>query len=180
MKERQVEILPCPFCGANPFRIAEKREVVNTETGEAISSNIGITYWKHPETPDCVLGFGMFFLDTPDDIQRWNSRTDKAKKQQSRRGAKMIHQNVDLYICEHCRLEFYDEEECLEHEKTHSPHFDGSTNEDIAKELDALGANACSFRVGDCVMGMTVHSFKNLMSVAARALRGGADNAGKE
>lgn len=45
----------------------------------------------------------------------------------------MIHQNVDLYICEHCRLEFYDEEECLEHEKTHSPHFDGSTNEDIAK-----------------------------------------------
>ena len=54
----------------------------------------------------------------------------------------MIHQNVDLYICEHCRLEFYDEEECLEHEKTHSPHFDGSTNEDIAKELDALGANA--------------------------------------
>lgn len=72
------------------------------------------------------------------------------------------------------------EEECLEHEKTHSPHFDGSTNEDIAKELDALGANACSFRVGDCVMGMTVHSFKNLMSVAARALRGGADNAGKE
>lgn len=56
-----------------------KREVVNTETGEAISSNIGITYWKHPETPDCVLGFGMFFLDTPDDIQRWNSRTDKAK-----------------------------------------------------------------------------------------------------
>lgn len=92
----------------------------------------------------------------------------------------MIHQNVDLYICEHCRLEFYDEEECLEHEKTHSPYFDGSTNEDIAKELDALGANACSFRVGDCVMGMTVHSFKNLMSVAARALRGGADNAGKE
>ena len=88
----------------------------------------------------------------------------------------MIHQKVDLYICEHCRLE----EECLEHEKTHSPHFDGSTNEDIAKELDALGANACSFRVGDCVMGMTVHSFKNLMSVAARALRGGADNAGKE
>lgn len=79
MKERQVEILPCPFCGANPCRIAEKREVVNTETGEAISSNIGITYWKHPETPDCVLGFGMFFLDTPDDIQRWNSRTDKAK-----------------------------------------------------------------------------------------------------
>lgn len=79
----------------------------------------------------------------------------------------MIHQNVDLYICEHCRLEFYDEEECLEHEKTHSPHFDGSTNEDIAKELDALGANACSFRVGDCVMGMTAHSFKNLMSVAA-------------
>ena len=78
-KERQVEILPCPFCGANPCRIAEKREVVNTETGEAISSNIGITYWKHPETPDCVLGFGMFFLDTPDDIQRWNSRTDKAK-----------------------------------------------------------------------------------------------------
>lgn len=55
-----------------------------------------------------------------------------------------------------------------------------TTNEDIAKELDALGANACSFRVGDCVMGMTVHSFKNLMSVAARALRGGADNAGKE
>lgn len=54
------------------------------------------------------------------------------------------------------------------------------TNKDIAKELDALGANACSFRVGDCVMGMTVHSFKNLMSVAARALRGGADNAGKE
>ena len=52
--------------------------------------------------------------------------------------------------------------------------------EDIAKELDALGANTCSFRVGDCVMGMTVHSFKNLMSVAARALRGGADNAGKE
>jgi len=79
MKERQVEILPIPFCGANPCRIAEKREVVNTETGEAISSNIGITYWKHPETPDCVLGFGMFFLDTPDDIQRWNSRTDKAK-----------------------------------------------------------------------------------------------------
>lgn len=72
-------LLPCPFCGANPCRIAEKREVVNTETGEAISSNIGITYWKHPETPDCVLGFGMFFLDTPDDIQRWNSRTDKAK-----------------------------------------------------------------------------------------------------
>lgn len=92
----------------------------------------------------------------------------------------MIHQNVDLYICEHCRLEFYDEEECLEHEKTHSPHFDGSTNEDIAKELDTLGANACSFRVGDCVMGMTVHSFKNLMSVAARALRGGTDNAGKK
>lgn len=61
-----------------------------------------------------------------------------------------------------------------------SPHCDGSTNEDIAKELDALGANACSFRVGDCVMGMTVHSFKNLMSVAARALRGGADNAGKK
>lgn len=52
--------------------------------------------------------------------------------------------------------------------------------EDIQKELDELGANACSFRVGDCVMGMTVHSFKNLMSVAARALRGGADNAGKE
>ena len=52
--------------------------------------------------------------------------------------------------------------------------------EDIQKELDALGANACSFRVGDCVMGMTVHSFKNLMSVAARALRGGADNAGKK
>lgn len=23
----------------------------------------------------------------------------------------MLHQNVDLYICEHCRLEFYDEEE---------------------------------------------------------------------
>lgn len=92
----------------------------------------------------------------------------------------MLHQNVDLYICEHCRLEFYDEEECLEHEKTHSPHFDGSTNEDIAKELDALGANACSFRVGDCVMGMTIHSFKNLMSVAARALRKGADNAGKK
>lgn len=37
MKERQVEILPCPFCGANPCRIAEKREIVNTETGEAIS-----------------------------------------------------------------------------------------------------------------------------------------------
>lgn len=91
-----------------------------------------------------------------------------------------LHLDDDLYICEHCRLEFYDEEECLEHEKTHSPHFDGSTNEDIAKELDALGANACSFRVGDCVMGMTVHSFKNLMSVAARALRGGTDNAGKE
>lgn len=52
--------------------------------------------------------------------------------------------------------------------------------EDIAKELDALGANACSFRIGDCVMGMTIHSFKNLMSVAARALRKGADNAGKE
>lgn len=52
--------------------------------------------------------------------------------------------------------------------------------EDIAKELDALGANACSFRIGDCVMGMTIHSFKNLMSVAARALRKGADNAGKK
>lgn len=24
MKEKQVEILPCPFCGANPCRIAEK------------------------------------------------------------------------------------------------------------------------------------------------------------
>lgn len=79
MKERQVKILPCPFCGANPCRIAEKREVVNAETGEAISSNICIAYWKHPETPDCVLGFGTFFFDTPDDIQRWNSRTDKAK-----------------------------------------------------------------------------------------------------
>lgn len=79
MKARQVEILPCPFCGANPCRIVEKREVVNAETGEVISRNIGIAYWKHPETPDCVLGFGMFFTDTPDDIQRWNSRTDKAK-----------------------------------------------------------------------------------------------------
>ena len=29
----------------------------------------------------------------------------------------MIHQNVDLYICEHCRLEFYDEEECLSTKK---------------------------------------------------------------
>lgn len=79
MKASQVEILPCPFCGANPCRIVEKREVVNAEIGEAISSNIGITYWKHPETPDCVLGFGMFFPDTPDDIQRWNSRADKVK-----------------------------------------------------------------------------------------------------
>lgn len=79
MKERRVEILPCPFCGANPFRIAEKGEVVNAETGEVISSNTSSSFWKHPETPDCVLGFGAFFLDTPDDIQRWNSRTDKAK-----------------------------------------------------------------------------------------------------
>lgn len=79
MKASQVEILSCPFCGANPFRIAEKREVVNAETGEVISSNISSSFWKHPETPDCVLGFGAFFLDMPDDIQRWNSRTDKAK-----------------------------------------------------------------------------------------------------
>lgn len=47
-----------------------------------------------------------------------------------------------------------------------------------------INLNHCStpdeFKAGDCVMGMTVHSFKNLMSVAARALRGGADNAGKE
>lgn len=35
MKARQVEILPCPFCGANPCRIAEKREVVNTGYSEA-------------------------------------------------------------------------------------------------------------------------------------------------
>lgn len=44
MKARQVEILPCPFCGANPFRIAEKREVVNAETGEVISSNISSSF----------------------------------------------------------------------------------------------------------------------------------------
>mgnify|MGYP005916780485 CR=1 FL=1 len=30
----------------------------------------------------------------------------------------MIHQNVDLYICEHCRLEFYDEEERTMPEKS--------------------------------------------------------------
>lgn len=79
MKARQVEILPCPFCGANPCRIVEKREVVNAETGEVLSSNISITYWKHPETPHCTLGFGKFFADTPDAIQMWNSGTDKAK-----------------------------------------------------------------------------------------------------
>lgn len=49
MKERQVEILPCPFCGANPCRIAEKREVVNTETGEAISSNFSRHDRRHPK-----------------------------------------------------------------------------------------------------------------------------------
>lgn len=78
MKARQAKILPCPFCGANPYRIAEKREVMNAETGKVVS-NLGFSYWKRPETPKCVLGFGMSFVDTPDDIQRWNSRTDKAK-----------------------------------------------------------------------------------------------------
>ena len=37
MKERQVEILPCPFCGANPCRIAEKREVVKSATAYKIA-----------------------------------------------------------------------------------------------------------------------------------------------
>lgn len=52
--------------------------------------------------------------------------------------------------------------------------------EELAEELDTLGDYAYSYRIGDSVMGMTVKSYSNLMSAAARCLRKGADNAGKE
>lgn len=51
---------------------------------------------------------------------------------------------------------------------------------ELAKELDTLGDYAYCYRIGDSVMGMTVKSYSNLMSAAARCLRKGADNAGKK
>lgn len=44
MKARQVEILPCPFCGANPCRIAEKREV-----DKALGELYDLTEWEDAE-----------------------------------------------------------------------------------------------------------------------------------
>ena len=55
-----------------------------------------------------------------------------------------------------------------------------ATPEELAEELDTLGDYAYSYRIGDSVMGMTVKSYGNLMSAAARCLRKGADNAGKK
>ena len=55
-----------------------------------------------------------------------------------------------------------------------------ATPEELAEELDTLGDYAYCYRIGDSVMGMTVKSYSNLMSAAARCLRKGADNAGKK
>lgn len=52
--------------------------------------------------------------------------------------------------------------------------------EELAEELETLGDYAYSYRIGDSVMGMTVKSYSNLMSAAAKWLRKGADNAGKK
>lgn len=58
--------------------------------------------------------------------------------------------------------------------------FDNATPEELAKKLDVLGDYAYCYRIGDSVMGMTVKSYSNLMSAAAKWLRKGASNAGKE
>lgn len=92
----------------------------------------------------------------------------------------MNHRSIDIYTCEHCGLEFHSEAECREHEETHTVNFDNATPEELAKELDALGDYAYCYRIGDGVMGMTVKSYSNLMSAAAKCLRKGASNAGKE
>lgn len=144
--------------------------------------------WGESAVQEFVIGRERTYY-REDDISEMNDvlcehydpeLVDNMTEEETRAAYNALPWKKAIFVDVHQYEEEPDAEECLEHEKTHSPHFDGSTNEDIAKELDALGANACSFRVGDCVMGMTVHSFKNLMSVAARALRGGADNAGKE
>ena len=64
--------------------------------------------------------------------------------------------------------------------ETHTLNFENATPEELAEELDTLGDYAYCYRIGDSVMGMTVKSYSNLMSAAARCLRKGADNAGKK
>lgn len=92
----------------------------------------------------------------------------------------MNHRSIDIYACEHCGKEFYSEAECREHEETHTLNFENATPKELAEELETLGDYAYSYRIGDSVMGMTVKSYSNLMSAAAKWLRKGADNAGKE
>lgn len=75
------------------------------------------------------------------------------------------------YECEFCGVSFDTEEECEEHEKPHVKIYSGSSNEEIAKELDALGTAAYFYRFGSKVMGRPAGSFENLMGEAAKRLR---------
>lgn len=75
------------------------------------------------------------------------------------------------YECEYCGLEFDNEADCEEHEKTHIEDYSLVSNKEIAEKLNYLDAVAYSYRFGNEVMGMPIESFENLMNEAARRLR---------
>jgi len=55
-----IEPLPCPFCKAVLVEIREPRRRSYDTAG-----------YEHPQTHDCVLGFGLAVSD----VERWNRRS---------------------------------------------------------------------------------------------------------
>ena len=76
-----------------------------------------------------------------------------------------------VFACEYCGLEFDNEADCEEHEKTHIEDYSESSNEDVTKELDRLSLIAYGYRIGNSVMGMPITEFENLMDEAAKRVR---------
>ena len=76
-----------------------------------------------------------------------------------------------VFTCEYCGLEFDNEADCEEHEKTHIEDYSESSNKDIAKELDRLSLIAYDYRIGYSVMGMPITNFEHLMDEAAKRVR---------
>lgn len=78
---------------------------------------------------------------------------------------------VVTYSCEYCGKEFYSEEECEEHEKTHIIDYKDKSNEEIAELLSDLSDMAYDYHIGGQTMGMPIRNFKSLMDTAAARIR---------
>lgn len=75
-----------------------------------------------------------------------------------------------VYICKYCNEEYSDKKMCEACEKKHNKIYTDQENKVLAEALLHLKSISFAYHVDECVLGMPIKSFNNLMEESAKRL----------